>query len=380
MSPSAIEWTDETWNPVTGCTKVSEGCRHCYAETVARRFWPTQYPPTARTIALTKEGPVYGPGPRRFTDVLCHVSRLAQPLKWRKPRRVFVNSMSDLFHPDVHRDFVLRVWLTMAQAQQHTFQILTKRPERMNVLVGDWLRPAMTLADGPRLNAPLWPLPNVWLGVSVEDQAAADERIPLLLQTPAALRFVSCEPLLGPVNLQGRLKAAKRIHLSADVNGMLANRSFDALTGEDGRPLNRLEAEAELRALAARGVKLIRSSDECVGFSDQAGCPGHPEPKLDWVIVGGESGPQARPCQVAWVRSIVGQCQAAGVRCFIKQLGTYPLVEPNRLRHWEWRNINRPEDRRFTQDGDWWRIHLVSRKGGDPAEWPENLRVREWPR
>jgi hypothetical protein len=213
---------------------------------------------------------------------------------------------------------------------------------------------------------------------------SADERIPLLLKTPAALRFVSVEPLFGPVDISRYLTASKKFHLSADVAGMLVNRSFDALSGDGGRPLTRREAEAELRALLARGVKLISSSDECSGFSEQTGCPGHPEPKLDWVIVGGESGPQARPCDVAWVRSIVEQCKAAEVPCFVKQLGAVvvDLNFPTSAR-------NLPGDRPggWTCRGHWVTNDgrephgplLCSRKGGDPAEWPEDLRVREWP-
>jgi protein gp37 len=161
---SKIEWTDATWNPVTGCTKVSAGCKNCYAERTMKRFQPD----------------------RSFTDVQLHPERLEQPLHWSRPRSVFVNSMSDLFHPDVPFEFVDKVFQQMYAAYWHMYQILTKRPERMlefHRTVGAYL-------------------PNVWLGVSCEDQKTADERIPLLLDMPAALRFVSCEPLLGSIDLR----------------------------------------------------------------------------------------------------------------------------------------------------------------------------------
>jgi protein gp37 len=170
---SAIEWTDATWNPVTGCSHVSEGCRHCYAEALSlRRGWSAK-PWTARNAA---------------ENVVLHPDRLPQPLRWRQPRRVFVNSMSDLFHERIPAPFLDQVFAVMAQAARHTFQVLTKRPERMSEY--------LTNRDYGQQ-----PLPNVWLGVSVEDQAAVAERIPLLLQTPAAVRFISAEPLLGPLTL-----------------------------------------------------------------------------------------------------------------------------------------------------------------------------------
>jgi protein gp37 len=161
VTKSKIAWTERVWNPVTGCTKVSPGCKNCYAEAIAHRYW----------------------GERKFSDVQCHEDRLDAPLHWRKPSRVFVNSMSDLFHEDVPDEFVADVFRVMAHAQQHTFQVLTKRPRRMRDL----------------LNGGDSPLPNVWLGVSVENEEQALKRIPFLLQTPAAVRWLSVEPMLGPV-------------------------------------------------------------------------------------------------------------------------------------------------------------------------------------
>ncbi len=181
-----IAWTDETWNPVTGCTRVSEGCRNCYAERVFPRAYANQNVPAARSNSVIENT---GIRPRRFTDVVCHPDRLEQPLHWRKPRRVFVNSMSDLFHESVPDEFIDQVFKVMAHAPKHTFQILTKRPERMRRIV-----PVIRNHYPDRLD-------HVWLGVAVEDQATAVERIPLLLQTPAAVRFVSIEPMLGPVDL-----------------------------------------------------------------------------------------------------------------------------------------------------------------------------------
>jgi len=261
MAKTSIEWATDSWNPTTGCTKVSQGCKHCYAETIANRFWAKQYPPN-------EDG-----SPRKFTDVRVHPECLEDPLKWRKPRRVFVNSMSDLFHEDMPLEFILRVWITMAEASRHTFLILTKRPDRMNRFVNEWLPGAFGLAT-MSLKLLDKPLPNVWLGVSVEDQKTADERIPILLQTPAAVRFVSYEPALGPVDFKlGPYPPCKHVgcyhHISHPCEGC-------------GRKLGRLP--------------------------------------LDWIIMGGESGPDARPMHPDWARSVRDQCQAAGVPFFFKQM------------------------------------------------------------
>lgn len=230
---SAIEWTDATWNPVTGCTKVSQGCKHCYAE----RDW-------ARLAHL----PAFAG--RAFTDVACHADRLDQPMRWKKPRRIFVNSMSDLFHHEVPDFFIRTVFDVMAACPQHTFQILTKRAERMQFLLWsewDWK-----------------PAPNVWLGVSVEDQATADQRIPLLLQTPAAVRWISAEPLLAPVDL----------------------------------------AQSVGQAIFWRNEN-------------------DPDRRIDWVVAGGESGAKARPMNPAWARSLRDQCATASVPFLHKQNGEW---------------------------------------------------------
>lgn len=344
---TAIEWTHRpgtvgrVWNPVTGCTKVSEGCRHCYAETVATRFWGTQYPD-------------WPARPRRFTDVLCHEDRLNAPLSWWKPATVFVNSMSDLFHEAVPDEFIDRVFAVMALCPGHTFIVLTKRPERMRDFLlaldaadGD-VRPiiparivdagdGVMLKDDPRQlswDFPAWPLPNVWLGVSVEDQVTADKRIPLLLQTSAALHLVSAEPLLGPVDLTKEYFALR--------NG--GRYPFPMLAPEPRTPVIEI---------------------------------------LDWLIVGGESGPQARPCDVAWIRSLVSQAKNAGVPCFVKQLGSFPLVPACRDSYHNWSGaigVTRDDTKMFrAYDDTRWRVLLSSRKGSYSSEWPHSLRVRKWP-
>ncbi len=177
---SKIEWTEATWNPVTGCSKVSPGCAHCYAETISRRFGHTSAPWTPDNAG---------------ENVRLHPERLDQPLRWRRPRRVFVNSMSDLFHELVPDSFIAKVFDVMSEASRHEFQILTKRPERM----AEWF-------DWTGLHERLPPLPNVWLGVSVENQVWADQRIPFLVESPAAVRFLSCEPLLRPLDLTDYLE------------------------------------------------------------------------------------------------------------------------------------------------------------------------------
>lgn len=261
-----IEWTDATWNPVTGCTKVSEGCDHCYAETIAHRFAGTAAYPNGFDVTLRPE-------------------RLDQPLRWRRPRRIFVNSMSDLFHKDVPDEYIARVFAVMALAPQHTFQVLTKRPGRMRSLFTsvDFWRTVGYICDdaGNPDVAPdrLHPAPNVWLGVSVENQKWADVRIPQLLVTPAAVRFLSCEPMLAPVTLD-------------------LIRYFDA------------------------------DCSGCSGIQSPAhdkSCGNEPGEHwgIDWVIVGGESGPHARPMHPDWARSLRDQCVAAGVAFHFKQWGEW---------------------------------------------------------
>jgi len=318
-----IEWTDATWNPVTGCTRVSSGCDHCYAAAMTHRLagmgrslkiTPQQRAQAERYIGLTVEN---AKGDRHFNGkVRCHEELLDLPLHWKKPRRIFVNSMSDLFHKDVPFGFVLRILCIIANTPRHTYQILTKRPERAmefvrlwNDLAGeDFANPKLVpgpektrqahpsgrgqlFADMLETMGPpppgaayptfdwmegmiAWPafkyFHNVWLGTSCEDEATLDERLPHILRCPAAVRFLSLEPLLGPIDLSSCLSASV------------------------------------------------------------------PQCPLHWVIVGGESGPGARPMHPDWVRSIRDQCVAAGVPFFFKQWGHWlPNQRPFRDHlHW----------------------------------------------
>jgi protein gp37 len=240
---TGIEWTDETWNPVTGCHKVSPGCDHCYAETLHERF----------------------NGKGSFSTITLHPDRLDKPLHWRRPRMVFVNSMSDLFHKDIPDDYIADVFGVMAANYEwdmptHTFQVLTKRHGRMRSLLSSAdfrfavaASAARRSENGDSVHDAIayghWPLPNVWLGVSTEDQRWANVRVPALLDTPATVRFVSAEPLLGPIQF------------------------------------------------------------------------GHDLTGLDWVIVGGESGNGARPMNPDWVRTIRDDCKHNDVAFFFKQWG-----------------------------------------------------------
>ena len=302
MADTSIEWATKVWNPTRGCTIVSAGCQNCYAMGQAHRFSGPGKPYEGLT-RLTPTGPKWTGAIRTVPE------KLPEPLSWRKPERVFVNSMSDLFHADVPDSFIFEVWHVMARTPWHTYMVLTKRPERMaawmakladtgpahiepvmyrdgqhsgyvtddeaaavlasgraqmfHAMVASWGEPPPGAAaptydwmEGPRW----WPtvLPNLWLGTSVEDQERADERIPQLLATPAAVRFVSAEPLLGPLDL-----------------------------------------------------------GPWIYFRDTSA-----RPRLDWVIAGGESGPGARPMHPDWVRALRDTCaQEAGTAFFFKQWG-----------------------------------------------------------
>ncbi len=283
---TTIEWTDATWNPIGGCTRVDEGCRNCYAEVMAARFsGPGQW---AEGLAKMVKLPDGRTDHRWTGKMVLHEKALDRPLRWRKPRRIFVNSTSDLFHENVPDDWIDRVFAVMALAVQHTFQVLTKRPDRARAYLEDLRRPhrEREIKDAGRKAGALvgdmgWigrritalPLPNVWLGTSISDQASADARIPHLLATPAAVRFVSAEPLLGPVDLTA-VKHPQYSEVCA-LSGYLGNGMY----GEYG-------------------------------------------PRLDWVIGGGESGPGARvwPGFADAARSLRDQCQAAGVPFFMKQM------------------------------------------------------------
>lgn len=330
---SKIEWTDATWNPVIGCRHVAEGCRHCYAETMSKRLAAMGQKDYASI--LTPEGKFNG-------KAITRPGTLSEPLRWKKPRLVFVNSMSDLFHEDVPFEFIAAVFGVMAACPQHTFQVLTKRPARALEFF-DWFyeaekpvlagheamarahdalgeyaapfepevvdddgnsRPPLDKAGYAICESVNWdePLKNVWLGVSASTQKETEANAALLFKCPAALRFLSLEPLIERIDI-----------------------------------------------------------GNAVHYCFNRGEPGGPALRIDWVIVGGESGPGARPCDVAWIREIVKYCKNGPVPVFVKQLGA------NSQEQFGGSGALRP------------RLKTANRKGGDPSEWPEDLRVREFP-
>jgi len=267
---TGISWTDASWNCIRGCSRVSEGCRHCYAETMAGRFSDPGQP--YHGLVTLRKGKVK---PKWNGKVDFIPKHLLDPLRWQKPRRIFVNSMSDIFHENLSFEHIAAIFAVMLLAKQHKFQVLTKRSKRMKeffVWAGTLTMPQLigyayralkdhpeelkTLARADRnLGAYTWPLPNVWLGVSVEDQAAADERIPDLLACPAAIRFLSCEPLIGPITLP-------IVHVFGDNK---------------------------------------------------------PPPRIHWIIAGCESGPGMRPCDHRWLRMLRDQCRDSDTKFFLKQ-------------------------------------------------------------
>lgn len=289
---TGIQWTDETWNPTTGCDRISEGCDHCYALTLAKRLKAMGQAKYQNDGDPRTSGPGFA--------LTMHPDSLGIPLRWRDPRMVFVNSMSDLGHARVSRDFAERVWAVMACTPRHTYQILSKRPDRMCRLLADECRcgaghaPGVHFRSGmewaatshsetyvPGLFAGIgcngvWPLPNVWMGTSIElDRHVL--RADALRETPAAVRFLSLEPLIGP----------------------LPSLSFEG---------------------------------------------------IDWTIIGGESGPEARPLDLGWVRDLADRAREAGSAVFVKQMGAV-----------------------------WARAHGADSHGGDWSFWPEDLRIRQFP-
>ncbi|MBO9502050.1 phage Gp37/Gp68 family protein [Brevundimonas sp. A19_0] len=325
-----IEWTDATWNIITGCSVVSPGCTNCYAMKLAGTR--LQHHPSRAGLTIdSKAGPVWN-GQVRF-----NAEWLTQPLRWTKPRMIFVCAHGDLFHEGVPDEWLDQIFAVMALCPQHTFQVLTKRPERMRAYFAEtWqvpAQPAMHVAgldiparpahtedrwsrinltidriitgdklfdqnrfwtvEGSLIGRPAWPrrpLPNVWLGVSVEDQTRADDRIPILLDTPAAVRWISAEPLLGPVGL--------------------------------------------------RGLPGLPTDDECVRINALTGRwrasprdeEGNAMPRIDWVVAGGESGSGARPMHPDWARQLRDQCAEAGVPFLFKQWGAWAATD--RPTHW----------------------------------------------
>ena len=327
---TSIEWTDATWNPIrarnreTGkvgwfCTHASAGCVNCYAEGINHRLG------TGVAFKAQNAG---------LVEVFAGDAMLTQPLRWKRPRKIFVCSMTDLFGDFVTDEMIDRVFAVMALCPQHTFQVLTKRAERMRAwfarmnssqvgrehetcicpeILDDALAD-LTCTHGGVLDETPWPLPNLWLGVSAEDQTRADERIPILLDTPAAKRFVSLEPLLGPIKIGAYLDGCH------ECGGGCGTRLADY------PDIERCEGCDE-----EFGPEISEGCPKCAGELEPV-CPDcghymvhqHPDTvNLDWVIVGGESGPKARPMHPDWARRIRDDCAAAGVAFQFKQWGEW---------------------------------------------------------
>jgi protein gp37 len=328
---SSIEWTDRTWNPVRGCSRVSPGCDNCYAMRVAHRFsnQVNGKPGPYQGLTVLRPKTAKRPGVDWSGRTLFVPAALEEPLRWRKPQRIFVNSMSDLFHESLPFEQIAAVFGVMAACPQHTFQVLTKRPKRAAEFFG-WLGEGAAHEEGTEAAlacgihasnygadvdylglAATWPLPNVWLGVSAEDQATYNARVPLLAHhVPAALKWVSAEPLLGPLQLRG----TGHIHLG-------------------------------------------------------------------WLVVGGESGAGARPFDTSWALRLIAECHESGIPIFVKQLGAKPFqslhLKGQRLAvDKEGLRMRMVIGEASFSNG----IELADGKGGDMAEWPEDLRVREFPR
>lgn len=417
---SKIEWTDATANYVNGCSVLSPGCTNCYAMRLAGTRMK-HHPSRAGLTRATKAGPVW------TGEVRANEKVLREVLGWKRPRAIFWNAHGDLFHENVPDEWIDRQFAVMALTPQHRHMVLTKRPARMREYLtapgrGDHVHARMMFMFALADTQWQWPLPNVWLGVSVEDQARADERIPELLACPAAMRFISAEPLLGPVDLMKWLEIAPQIgeHLGSLVplddevgkdrfensdhitltrdfpdsdrlptmsldpllapsdvaapsgakpihdfcggaidgqpggvrpggspppikiplaveqpGGICENGDFlgdrDGLFEQNrsGSPRDALAGDLPLDAGPTRAQPSANRSDSLAsGISLSDGDPpcggvAHTQSPttIDWAIVGGESGPNARPMQLEWAQSLVDQCRAAGVACFVKQLG-----------------------------------------------------------
>lgn len=276
---SAIEWTEATWNPVTGCSKVSPGCAHCYAETLSLRFGWSAKPWTPENAKV---------------NVLLRPERLDQPLRWKRPRMIFVNSMSDMFHELVPREYIDKVFAVMAMAPQHTYQVLTKRPERAYEYMTEgrpWARVggrAFEINHYSGIASGLyrqegWPLPNVWMGTSIENSRYTF-RADVLRETPAAVHFISAEPLLG------------------------------SLFGSDSQG-HSSEPDVRARPLVLGGERATPSVESLPNRAslDLTG--------IEWLIAGGESGPNHRPMNPEWARELRDACAEAGIAFFFKQWG-----------------------------------------------------------
>lgn len=314
-----IEWTDATVNAVNGCSVVSPGCTNCYAMRLAGTRLRTH--PTRKGLTVeSKAGPVWN------GEIRVNEKAMLEPLRWTRPRTIFWNAHGDLFHPVVPIEVIDRCFAVMALTPHHRHQVLTKRSARMRdylsrpdvsariglealglTMDAKAANPSSPIGKGVKIKASditpgslvAWPLPNVWMGVSVEDQQRADERIPDLLATPAAVRFISAEPLLGPVDLT-KVQAPRYVPEDHDLDW-----KFSALDTGD-----------------------YYQFEDSLGFWECGDGPQR-DTKLDWVIIGGESGPKARPMHPDWARSLRDQCAAAGVPFFMKQWGAWREAEPD---------------------------------------------------
>lgn len=339
MNVTPIEWTNFSANPlkyrnadgkiVWGCVHASKGCLKCYSEALAKRYGRGG-PFNAATMA----------GLTPFLD-----EKELRSMLTHKPasgKMCFVGDMTDIFGEWVPFELLDKLFAVFALRPDVTWQILTKRPERILKYLSPQEIFFPTFERIKKLVPAIylkWPLPNVWLGTSAENQETADRRIPELLQTPAAVRFVSYEPALGPVDFT-----------------RLGGGTLDALSGHDFESIGDFADSGDL------------------------GKTQHP-PGLDWLIVGGESGPGARPFDVKWLRDAAYQCRTAKVPLFVKQMGSVPIMPGCRQNHWDWGGAwgHTPRFENYSESPAMWRIRLKSKKGGDMAEWPTELRVREFP-
>lgn len=443
---SEIQWTDETWNPTIGCRKVSAGCKNCYAMAQAKRVvhcarGQGRDSPYEEVLRMDDDGK---PRAEWNGSAVFLPERLEQPMRWKGSRRVFVDSMSDLFHPDIEFAEIAAVWGVMAACPQHTFQVLTKRPERAleffrwvedrGYETGEGPLAALSVyalfrdyhdtldkwgedgcpPGGPDhiLRAPWsesnpcptheivdakWPLPNVWLGTSCEDQATADERIPPLLDCPASVRFVSAEPLLGPVDILPYMYGGKTQCPHCLKRFLTYEAKFCGGCSVDTAQFSGYESLIcpSCKKCGCKNVPNWKPNSresrgefefETRGVGDWS--------LIDWVIVGGESGTDARPCDVGWIKSIVDQCQSADVPVFVKQLGSDPVREKTKSEFCDEFNgfLDESTGDFITPaekyDMEWGSrddcfpltdIEIGHPKGGDPDEWPEDLRVRQMP-
>ena len=338
MTKTPIQWCDFSLNPFrfrnlkTGkvghhCTKISPGCKNCYASKLNGG-------PYLSGLTFIEENKAKG---QFFLDL----QALRTLMRRKKPAKVFWCDMTDIFLEDYPDEWIDQCFAAMALTPHLTHQVLTKRAERMSSYFASDPWPRISL-EGSKLCGLSWvnvPLSNVWLGVSVENQQYADERIPHLLRTPAAVRFVSYEPALGPV---------------------------------DFRNIQYRDEDLECCWNVVDGIHQILNSTsvDAIVTSELDGIP-----KLDWIIIGGESGPSARPFNIAWARQTIKQCRVAGTACFVKQLGAHPYSEKTT-------HCSDPGATHDIANGGYYRVEPLSlkdRKGGDMAEWFEDLRVREMP-